>query len=448
MHQAARRPGRGGRYLAILLLPAIHAVVAVAAEDFAAVAERARRMASDRTTTAPDRVAMVADLAAFSTPAAAAHIVTIGLSAAEPEPQSAARTTLAGLAADKRVKASLVTSFRREAGRGSPLAPELAIVLLAAEKDETAGEFRLLLDRMPAPAVIATCNAVCAAAVRLGDETAVSALSSYSKAQCFAGSLACRRAVVRALTQIPDLTAVQSLVEMLGSVRGEARGDIMTVFARVSGKGYGADQDELKTWFDSHRDALGKLPLASDEHPVLLDDEGDEPDEQYAAYYDIPIYAERAVFVIDVSGSMDGQPLEAAKRELTSALFGLPETSFFSVLAFHSRVGAWQQQLVPANEVNKRRAAEFVTSLKAGGGTATSDALAAAFAFDAEAIFFMSDGAPSEGKVVDPGAIVRMVTQLNEGRGISVNAISIMGGALFLEELARANRGSFRAVEN
>jgi hypothetical protein len=40
-----------------------------------------------------------------------------------------------------------------------------------------------------------------------------------------------------------------------------------------------------------------------------------------------------------------------------------------------------------------------------------------------------------------------MVSQLNASRGVSVNAISIMGGAEFLEELARTNRGSFRAID-
>lgn len=447
MNRSPSRSLHVGACLAILFF-GIHPAAADGAEDFSVVAEKARRMAMNRSTTSADRVAMVDELAGFSTAAAASHIVSIGLSASAPEPQSAARKTLAGLSADKRVRAALIASFKKEAGRGSPLAPELAIVLLAAEKDHDAGEFRLLLDRMPPPAILAVCDAVCAAAIRLGDETAVAALASYARTQSFAGSLACRRAVVSALAQIPDLAAVEALIAMLGTIRGEARGDIMTIFGRVSGKGYSADQGELKAWLDAHREELGKLPLASDEHPVLLDEEDEEPDEKHAAYYDIPIYADRAVFVIDVSGSMEGEPLVAAKRELTSAIFGLPETSFFSVLAFHSNVGAWQRQLVQANDLNKRAAADFVARLKVGGGTATSDALRAAFEFDTEAIFFMSDGEPSTGKIIDPAAIVTMVSQLNASRGVSVNAISIMGGAEFLEELARTNRGSFRAIDN
>lgn len=418
-----------------------------AAEDFASVAEKARRMASNRTTTSGERIAIIGDLVAFPTPAAVSHIISIGFSAAEPGPQAAARKALVGLAADNRVRANLIASFRREVGRGSSLAPELAIVLLAAENNQPADDVRLLFERMPPAAMPPACDAICAAAVRLCDPAAISALSSYARTQCFTGSLACRRAVIRALTQIPDLAAVQALVDMLGKVRGEARGDIMSAFARVSGKGTGADPDDVKAWFDAHRAELGKFPLASEEHPILLDEEREEPRETHPAYYDIPIYAERAVFVIDVSGSMEGQPLEAAKRELTSAIFGLPDTSFFSVLAFHGEVGAWQRQLVQASDPNKRAAADFVARLQAGGGTATSDALQAAFAFDTEAIFFMSDGAPSAGKVVDPPAIVRMVCQMNGGRGISVHAISIMGGAQFLEELARANHGRFRAID-
>lgn len=84
--------------------------------------------------------------------------------------------------------------------------------------------------------------------------------------------------------------------------------------------------------------------------------------------------------------------------------------------------------------------------MPAEGTTATSDALQAAFTFDAEAIFMLSDGEPSAGRIVDPAGIIQFVKELNRGRAVTVNTVGIMTGGGFLDELAKANHGTFRAV--
>lgn len=152
------------------------------------------------------------------------------------------------------------------------------------------------------------------------------------------------------------------------------------------------------------------------------------------------------VFVLDTSGSMLGPRLEAAKRELESAIMALPAETAFTVVFFNSGAGSWRRMLVEATDPNKRDAVTFVARLPAEGATATSDALQAAFTFDAEAIFLLSDGEPSAGRIADPAGIIQFVTELNRGRAVTVNTIGIMTGGGFLDELVKADHGTFRAV--
>ena len=165
------------------------------------------------------------------------------------------------------------------------------------------------------------------------------------------------------------------------------------------------------------------------------------------------IYARRVVFVIDISGSMEGPRLQAAKEELLGAIAGLPEQASFSIVAFSSHVWVWQSGLIPATPAAKETARAYVQGLRARGETAASDALDAAFRFDTEAVFFLTDGQPNAGKIRSPGGILAALTPANRGRRISVYTIGIAPGPpggvfdTFLSRLAEENWGLYRRVE-
>jgi Mg-chelatase subunit ChlD len=437
------------RCLACILLAAAMAVGPAAAappqSDFAALVKRARKLAKDPQTGAADRAAVLAELAEHATPEAATVIATVGLTAADAPTRIAAREQLVGLSADPTVRARLLADYRRQSKHPGPLTAELALVLLAAEADDESGQFRTLVEDTPRPALLAWTAAVCDAASRGCDATALSALRTLASLRCCADSLAFRRGLVATLAGMTDPRAVEALIDMLEGLRGEARGDAIQHLTKLSGENHGTDVEAWRIWFAVHRDAARRTP-PPEADPAAAPAPRAGATRSQADYYDIPIHADRVVFVLDTSGSMQGPRLEAAKRELQSAIFGLPAETLFTVVFFNSDVGSWQRALVPATDDTKRAAATFVARLPADGGTATSDALQAAFTFDTEAIFILSDGAPSAGRVVEPAGIIQFVTQLNQGRAVTVNAISIMGGGGFLENLARANHGSFREV--
>lgn len=106
---------------------------------------------------------------------------------------------------------------------------------------------------------------------------------------------------------------------------------------------------------------------------------------------------------------------------------------------------------MPADETARKEATVFVRSLQPDGTTATGDALALAFTLDVEAVYLLSDGEPTAGRVVAPAEIVRMVAEANRTRRVSVHTIGIAAEprlAEFLAVLARENYGHFRRVDD
>ncbi|MCS7198065.1 MAG: VIT domain-containing protein [Candidatus Bipolaricaulota bacterium] len=81
------------------------------------------------------------------------------------------------------------------------------------------------------------------------------------------------------------------------------------------------------------------------------------------------------VFVIDVSGSMEGEKLAQAKQSLKYALGKLNPQDRVAIVAFSDTVTGFSTQLVSVNEANRRQLEAFVDKLEAGGGTNIRDAL-------------------------------------------------------------------------
>jgi hypothetical protein len=82
-------------------------------------------------------------------------------------------------------------------------------------------------------------------------------------------------------------------------------------------------------------------------------------------------------FVIDKSGSMAGERIDAVKRAVGIAIGMLPETAWFFVVAFDSTAQVVVRE-VQASTENRKAAALAIGALMAGGGTAMSTGLAAA----------------------------------------------------------------------
>ena len=93
----------------------------------------------------------------------------------------------------------------------------------------------------------------------------------------------------------------------------------------------------------------------------------------------------------------------------------------------------------------------FAVGLSPGQLTNCHDALMAGLGSDAnlEAILFLSDGEPTIGPIIDPFAIVEVVTNRNAFQRTTINTIGIDARGVhedFLKQLASRNFGTYKSA--
>lgn len=422
---------------------------------------------------------------------AARLVVSIGFSDREQDVRRAAYEALLTFRNDEEVAHFLLKTLEKQPRVQTDVSVTgpLVAVLLASDSEEIRRELRDLLDRWQAKSKAGS-TALIHVADEMGLQTGPQALASLREMiqlRYFSDVFAFRRAVVQAITRVDEPEAVGVLIQLLTSTDGEVRGDIVRYLSKVTGQPQDLRLDAWRAWWKKHKDGF-QLPLGGAAAPAPAVPQNAAAGANAAngrnaarplermvtggvpSYYGISIHARRLVFVFDVSSSMN-EPisrdsmvprLAAAKRELVSAINALPEDTSFGIVVFNHMVSTWQSNLVPANKANKLSAVRYVAALQASGMTATCDALHTALRFDVEAIYFLTDGAPTAGKIIDKPDIVTAVNQINRTRRISIYVIGIppdekvdnpvlaqeaIDMNKFLQALAEQNYGLYRRVK-
>ena len=131
----------------------------------------------------------------------------------------------------------------------------------------------------------------------------------------------------------------------------------------------------------------------------------------------VPVQSKDVVFVVDRSGSMEGQKIEQAREALLYCLQHLGPEDRFNVVSFSGSVESFARDLVPASRSEIEQALTFTRHLHAAGGTnisgALEEALAGSFSRGRPGfIVFLTDGLPTRGER-DPVAILRQVAEFN-----------------------------------
>ena len=391
----------------------------------------------------------------FPTADCAKLLVLQGMTSPYEDVRKQAYATLASFRDSEDVCNYLLTSVEKDSSRGTPNETTCALFALPLASDSAEIEKRAfeLFDKAATQrrggmlmlvTVIDQLGAV-------DDAANVPTLVRISKRRIFNDQFAIRRSVVQALIKITEAAAVDALLDILKKAEGEVRVDIVSHLSGISGQKFGMDPAAWDTWWKANRQDF--------KFPGLAKRAANRADaiQGRSMYYGLPIYATRLLFVIDTSGSMRGERIYAAKRELIGAINALPEGVHFNVMAFDRVVRPWQRKLSIASSENKKKATGWVGGISdsdLGGGTHSYDALEAALDFDTETVFFLTDGQPAGGKIVNPIEIVEVISRLNFTRRITINAIGIgVGPALptnpfheFLSTLAERNYGEYKAV--
>lgn len=222
---------------------------------------------------------------------------------------------------------------------------------------------------------------------------------------------------------------------------------------RISGKPLGIDVDLWKSWWE----------VMKDQPFERVEQEGGGGTAAGVRYYGFPVRSSKVVFVLDVSRSMGwNERLATAKDELTRTLSKLPRPTRFNVLTYSDEVRTWRPRLADAKPANVRTALAYIARQKPDNGTNSYAALAAAFRDpDVDTIFFLTDGHPTTGELIDPDLILAAVRSWNRYRHVRLHTIALMRGApppafagkedprtasAFMQRLAEENDGRFREI--
>ncbi|MCI4625247.1 MAG: VWA domain-containing protein [Candidatus Magnetoovum sp. WYHC-5] len=147
------------------------------------------------------------------------------------------------------------------------------------------------------------------------------------------------------------------------------------------------------------------------------------------------------IFVVDVSGSMHGFPLDTAKALLKDLIGNLKSTDIFNVLLFSGSASVMAEKSLPANTENINKAIALIDNQSGGGGTELVPALNKAFSIEGTKDFSRTIVVVTDGYVnVEKDTFELIRTNIGKanvfafGIGSSVNRLLIDG-------MARAGNG-------
>jgi len=147
------------------------------------------------------------------------------------------------------------------------------------------------------------------------------------------------------------------------------------------------------------------------------------------------------IFIVDVSGSMHGFPLEISKNLIRDLVRNLRSQDYFNILLFAGGSSLLSQQSLPANEQNISKALDLIDHQTGGGGTEILPALKRALSLPRQNMISRTMVIATDGYVsVEKEAFDLIRNNLNKanlfafGIGSSVNRFLIEG-------LARAGQG-------
>lgn len=324
---------------------------------------------------------------------------------------------------------------------------EAAITALLSHGPELTGapfEEQLARSR-PDPVICATIFAV---AERLDDERSEQWLLTGLTSK---DELVIRNAI-ESLRHRRSKNAIPALIRILETTSG--RRTIITYAARqalidLTGQGFEVVEDWWSFW-EVNKDTLDpRAPRETDGATGVVPRKPD--DAKTPSFFGVEIVSRRLVFVIDCSGSMDmydeaqeeggsgadwriRQRMPRARNQLISAIEKLPAGAFFNIVAYNENLRVFNDKgIVPATAQSKRKAVDFVKSLRAQSTTHTDKALRTAFDDkNIDSIILLSDGAPTHGQRGASGgelvqSILDEVRKLNRLRRLKIFTFGFEG---------------------
>jgi HEAT repeat protein len=311
----------------------------------------------------------------------------------------------------------------------------------------------------------------------------------------------------RGLRTVRTAAAIEPLIELFERAEsGKLLEEIWPTLVAITDEPFNAEARPWREWW-TRVQAGGGYQLLTREELAKRRAARQQANAQYTVpkvettFMGVETSSRNIVFVIDVSGSMeeivvnreafrergftDFQKLAVVKEELRRSVETLGDNVRFNIHAFATKTYPWKDRLVPANTLNRRAAMAWISELKPIGGQLAADRASAglrsssgledgrtnafagllaglgveadpqkrgpvtAAATDAkegegDTMFFLTDGKPTVGEVVDTEDILVTIRELNRFRKVTIHTIAIGDfTSSFLKQLAEQNGGVF-----
>lgn len=206
---------------------------------------------------------------------------------------------------------------------------------------------------------------------------------------------------------------------------------------------------DLRMFFDVNPDHLGATlfsdrPQAGEDGYFLLMATPQVPKQEQQL-------AKTVLFVVDKSGSMQGEKIEQAREAIKFVLNNLKEGDTFNIVAYDTAVESFRPELERFSDETRKQAIGYVNGLYAGGGTNIHDALRTALGQVRDRtrptfVLFMTDGLPTVGEQNES----KIAMAAREANQIGARLLSFGVGydvnSRLLDRLAREHSGASEYV--
>mgnify|MGYP001560206613 CR=1 FL=1 len=265
-----------------------------------------------------------------------------------------------------------------------------------------------------------------------------------------------RLAALNGLVLLREVSSLGPIIEQMSQEEGRILDEFADALWTLTGQPFRTRAASWQGWWEKEG-ANFQLISAAELEKLEAEEEARRLKQRYpVAFFGIRIISHRVIFVLDVSGSMawdlraeyKGQRpeprIDVARRELKNCIDGLEEGALFNIITFSGDVSSWLDGGIAGSSGKTREEAKtYVDRLGAFGATNIYDALELAFEDpEVDTIYFLSDGEPTAGLIVDPHLIREDIQRRNEHRGIVIHTIAVGGTLQVLEWLAEDSGGT------
>jgi uncharacterized protein YegL len=246
-----------------------------------------------------------------------------------------------------------------------------------------------------------------------------------------------RACAAEALGGMRSPLALQALLPHLND---DAIGDAVhgSLF-QLTGQDFANDPDKWKAWITAQGANIPWKMLARSDYAEflklqkLLKPLDDDPAMNMASFYGLEIRGKGALFILDVSGSMNTDDrigrLKAQMSDLLTDLQNKSTKLRYGILTFGAAVDSCfpARGMAVNDEKNHKQAVQFVDRIQAGGGTPMCEAFNHALTRilpegSIDFLYFLSDGQPTDGT---PAQVLDLAQRIHTLFKVRISTISI-----------------------